>query len=219
MKQKVKVAMPSYFVILSVFFCICIILIQKADTWNSIGVILDSNFALLSVIIFSNTFYIERQLHTLDVYSLAPSRKVQADILNRVTIKTAFLFILLILVFFAYLIRKPYIFMDESKVTIFLDAVFAGWSSILFWGALSLLLVNLLSNLWIGICTSVLLWITMTSTIARKLPVFLDFFRYGNLDIKGIQLPNWQLGKIVCLIVGIVLIWLNTYLIKRRPYK
>jgi hypothetical protein len=219
MKQKIKMAMPSYFVILSVFFSVCIILIKKAATWNSIGVILDCNFALLAIIIFSNTFYVERQLHTLDVYSLAPRKKVEADILNRVVIKTAFLFLLFILTYLVYIVRRPDIYMGESKVNIFLNAIFAGWSSILFWGALSLLLVNLFSNLWIGVCTTVLLWGIMTSTIARKVPVFIDVFRYGNLDINGIQLPNWQLGKIVCLISGIVFIWLNTYLIKRRPYK
>lgn len=219
MKSRFKIAVPYYYFVLSIFFCICILLLKEVKAWNSVGGILDSAFSLLAIVIFSNTYFIEKQLNTIDVYCMAPIEKRREDVIKRLAIKTLFLFILFLLTYFSFAIRKPIYYIGESKITILLNAIFAVWSSIIFWGELSCILVNLINNLWAGIGGSILLWLMMNSTFARRFPVFLDVFRYGSLNGKGEQYAGWQMGKAFSLLVGIILIVVNTRLIKRSPYK
>ncbi|HAB62394.1 MAG TPA: hypothetical protein DCE48_17160 [Lachnospiraceae bacterium] len=219
MIQRIKIALPYYYIVMSVFFSVCIVLIRKVNTWNSIGAILDNAISILSIVIFSNTYYIENQLNTIDVYCLTPLSKRKEDVIKRILIKILFLFLLFLLTYSAFLIRKPIVYIGESKIQIFINALFAVGSSIIFWGGLSCVLVNILNNIWIGLGGSIIFWITMSSTIARKFPVYLDVFRYGSLDGSGIQLTGWQIGKIFSLVAGIIFIVINTCLIKRSPYK
>lgn len=219
LKNQIKISLPIYMVLLAFLFAICLPFIRTASFYNEIGVAIDSYFAILSVIIFSNTYFYEVQNHTSENFYLIPGKTIQIELLKRIIIKSVFLIILAIITFGFYLCNRLGVNVGESRFTIFINAMFAISSSVIFWGILSNFVVCLTSNLVIGVSVVTILWFQMNSSFAQKLPVFLNIFAYGAVDSQGNEIVGWQISKIFYLLLSFILLYWSSILAKRSPCK
>jgi hypothetical protein len=210
-------ALPSYMLVMSLVFTISVPLIMPASFYNQIGGLIDKNIAFLSVIVFSNVFFIEKQLHTAEVFYLIPGNGAFSEIYSRMVIKGIFLLMVVISMYGLYLLGKPHLVVGDSLAQLFFQALFAICSSILFWGVLSCSIVNITSNLWAGLAITIVFWFIENSTLAQKLPIYLNMFAYAQLNESGNQISNWFSSKLVGDLLAIIFVVINRILIKKSP--
>lgn len=215
---QLKVALPWDMFIVGILFSLFLPLICSVSTYNEIGGVIDPNFAFLAIIIFSNTYYIEIQQKTSEVFYLVPNHNKMLAVNKRILIKVVFMILLFMLSFLLFNFYRPHI-ISESYQTLFIKAFFAVTSSVFFWGSLSYSLVNAMRNLWVGIGISIVGWVFMNSTFGRALPIVINIFAYGNTNDLGIQIPNWEIGKILEIIIGFMLLFVNKFIIGKSPCK
>ncbi len=216
---EIKITLPLYFIALGFMFAMFLPIICSVSTYDEIGPIMDSKFSFLAIIIFSNTYYLEIQQKTSEVFYMIPKKQKKFVINKRFLIKFTFVILLFIMSYLLFNFDKPYLNDNNSYTILFFQAVFAVGSSMLFWGTLSQFLVNILHSLWAGIGITIVFWSIMDSTIGRSLPIALNMFAYGDIDAWGAVKENWQISKIIAFIIAFILIYVNVYIIKQSPSK
>ncbi|WDV47079.1 hypothetical protein PV797_05100 [Clostridiaceae bacterium M8S5] len=217
MNKIIKVALPKYLVVLSFVYAISLPFISGVSKVEEIGIVLDSRFALLAIIVFSNTYHIEVSMRTSQIYYLMTSEYISMDLLKRVVTKFFFIMLLFLFSYFGYMIRRPYLLIGQTHLDLFINSILVISVNILLWGMLAYFFVGVTSNLWIGISIILTIWFFFISTIAKKLPVYMNVFAYGHMKDLGMSKYDLYIGKTLSLMLAILLFLINRKLSERSP--
>lgn len=211
MRHNIKIALTGVKVCYSVSFMIILALIRGVSYPEEIGMAMDANVALLAIIFCSDVYYQEISDNRWEVFNLLPRRNRFQTICQRLLLQVIYLGILSGLnywVFYVHFITHR----SEVNMLPYLTAVLACSASILFFGTLSFTLVNVFKNLWGGIGGTFLIWITLNSTIGKRIPDCINVFAYGNSQDLEVR-TDWITGKLVAVIASIILIYCNRKLL------
>ena len=217
LKTNCIIALPLYKVIYSGIFVILFFLIRGLAYTEEIGPVLDSMMALLSIIFCADTYYQETRGNCLEVFELYDGKMKCRAMAQRLMFQYGFLLLLTAVGYGLFYLRGTWQHTQQSNIRMFADAMFACGISILFFGMCTFTVINLCRNLWTGIGICVVIWTLMTSTIAKKLPVWCNIFAYClNIPDTEQLSYDWVWGKGMALLLTIFMVLLNRKLIQER---
>jgi hypothetical protein len=199
-------------IIYSTLFILILSLIRGISMVEDIGVAMDSTVALLAIIFCADTYYQEIQGIRWEVFGMLSKNQRYKTICQRLFIQFGFIIVLIAIGFWMFYLQKPSQFSETSLLFIYSSAVFACSASAVFFGTLSFTMINVCKNLWAGIGSSVLIWLTLNSTLGRKIPAVINVFAYGNATTLGEPI-SFYIGKMFAIFVMGLLLVLNKYLL------
>ena len=133
-------------------------------------------------------------------------------------IQVTFLLLLAVLgygLFFAF--QKPITHpVTESEILQFIAYFGAIVVTIFFWGILANTLSMLFRNMWMGIGSSLLIWVATNSTGGDKLFGAWNLFSYSFRDIENTADITWLYGKGLCICIGLILLLALPKIVRKR---
>lgn len=214
MKTNIKLALPKYMVIVSIFYIIVIAIINQEFIANSIGSDLDVKISFLSIVIFSNTSYLEKTLNNEEIFYLLPDRLKRREFIKRFIAKYIFIFILSELCYCLYFCKdRAFIFMNKEPMTLFFESSFCVLCSIFFWGNTTCFIIHKVHNAWIGIGLTGAIWFLLNTTfnivLQQKIPIYFNIYSNMVTDKNGYLVDGWIYGKMFEVILGGVIFVVN----------
>lgn len=206
MIKNFKICIPTYKIAFAALFFVFLALARGISQVNEIGIAMDAYVGLLAAIFCSDTYEIEYREKRWEIFRLLPPKNRRRTIRQRLYLQFTFLGVLAAAGYWLFYWQSPQNFNGESPILLYGMYVVAVLPSIIFWGALSMSLVNLFRNLWAGIGGSVILWVWMNSTWGNKLlgnfSVFSFVFRPDGDTGKW----GWLMGKGIAMLFAVILI-------------
>lgn len=212
LKYNIKIALTRTKVCYSISFMIILALIRGVSYPEYIGGAMDANVALLAIIFCADVYYQEIHDNRWEIFDLLPRSKRFHTIYQRLLIHIIYLSILCALNYWVFYVRFITYRREVNLLLIYIAAILACSASILFFGTLSFTFVNVSKNLWGGIGATFLIWITLNSTIGKRIPCYINVFAYGNSQDLELG-TDWIVGKLAAVIASIVLIYSNKKLL------
>lgn len=214
MKTGIKLALPKYMMIFSIVYILVIVIIGQEFVANSVGSGLDIKISFLSILIFSNTSYLEKTLNNAEVFYLLPDRLKQREFIKRFITKYIFIVILFLICYFLYFCKdREFIFMDKGFMTLFIESFFSALCSFFLWGNVTCFMVHRINNAWIGIGLTGAIWYLLNTTLStilqQKIPIYFNVYSNLVIDKNGDLINGWVYGKLFALIVGSAIFVIN----------
>lgn len=206
MRKNFKICIPAYKMVFAALFFAFLALVRGITHVYEIGIAMDANVGLFAAIFCSDTYEIEYREKRWEIFRLLPSENRRKTIRQRLYLQIGFLSVLSAAGYWLFYWQSPQTAYGEAPALLYGMYLIAVITSIIFWGALSMSLVNLFRNLWAGIGVSVVIWLCVNSTWGSELlgnfSVFSFVFR---LDEEG-GTWDWLMGKGIALLIAIFLI-------------
>lgn len=212
MKYNIKIGLSISKIIYSIFFILILSLIRGISSIEDIGVAMDANVSLLAIIFCADTYYQEIQGSRWEVFGMLSKNKRYKTICQRLFIQFAFIILLIAFGFWIFYLQNPNHFSEMSLLFIYASAMFSCSASAVFFGTLSFTMINVCKNLWAGIGSSFLIWLSINSTLGKKIPDVINVFAYGNRTTLG-EPNSFYIGKMFAIVVTGLLLVLNKYLL------
>lgn len=216
MKYNIKIGLSISKIIYSISFILILSLIRGISYVEDIGVAMDSTVSLLAIIFCADTYYQEIQGSRWEVFGMLSKNQRYKTICQRLFIQFGFIILLISLGFWMFYLQKPIRFSERSLSLIYASAIFACSASVVFFGTLSFTMINICKNLWFGIGSSVFIWLTLTSTLGKKIPAVINVFAYSNAYGNATTLGepiSFYIGKMFAIFVTGLLLMLNINLL------
>lgn len=104
----------------------------------------------------------------------------------------------------------------ESEILQFITYFLAIVVTIFFWGILVNTLSMLFRNMWMGIGSCLLIWVTTNSTGGDKFFGAWNLFSYAFRDIENTADVTWLQGKALCIGIGLILLVVLPKIVRKR---
>ncbi len=212
MKYNIRIVLTGVKACYSVAFLLILALIRGVSYREEIGAAMDANVALLAIIFCADTYYREVQDNHWEVFNLLPDKNRFHTITQRLLIQIIYISILLSLDYWVFYLKTISYETQTNWMLSYITAIFACSASVLFFGTLAYTLVNVIKNLWAGIGSTFLIWITLNSTVGKNIPMYINVFGYGSNQDMEIS-KDWIIGKLVAIFISIILIYINRRLL------
>lgn len=197
MKKEMKIVLPFYKIAYAVSFVVILSVIRAVVFTYEIGLSIEPPFAILTAVFCADTYVQEITSNRSEVQRLYQIKKRIYSIIQRLMIQGTFLLLLAVLgygLFFAF--QKPITHpVTESEILQFITCFGAIVVTIFFWGILANTLSMLFRNMWMGIGSSLLIWVATNSTGGDKLFGAWNLFSYSFRDIENTADITWLYGK------------------------
>lgn len=206
-----KIVLPLYKILYAICFIVLLAFVRGISYTYEIGVAIDPNISLLAVIFFSDTLEAEYREKRWEIFSLLPEKSRIRTIRQRIGIQWGYLWLLSVIGYWIFYWQNPR--MDGTS-TFFLYGIylFAVGASILFWGILSMTIVNKTGKLVPGIGITVLLWLLINSKGGEQILGNFSVFAFGFRDIKAASDFSWAIGKAVAIVIALfLLLWKGSF--------
>ena len=218
MKKEMKIILPVYKMVYAFAFVVILSLIRGVVFTNEIGLSIEGPFAILIVVFCADTYVQEITSNRSEVQRLYQIKKRIYSIIQRLMIQGTFLLLLAVLgygLFFAF--QKPVTHpVTESEILQFIAYFGAIVVTIFFWGILANTLSMLFRNMWMGIGSSLLIWVATNSTGGDKLFGAWNLFSYSFRDIENTADITWLYGKGLCICIGLILLLALPKIVRKR---
>ncbi len=203
--KNAKIALPQYKILYSVCFIAILSAIRGITVTSEIGVALDPNLSLLAVIFCADTLECEYREKRWEVFCLLPKKSRIGTIRRRFWFQWAYLWLLGLAGYWLFYWQRP---LKNGMSDFFLYGMFAiaSAASILFWGALSMAMVNVTRRLLPGIGIAVLAWLLVNSKGGAEILGNLSVFAFDFRDIMKTDHYGWMAGKTLAAAVGAALL-------------
>lgn len=216
MKQDIKISLPLYKVVYSFIFIILLSLIRGISSVGEIGSAVDVNMALLAIIFCADTYYQEIQGDRWEIFSLLSIKKRTHVIRRRLLIEYIYLIFLSTACYAFFYIQRPYLEEGTNEFGLYRITITAVAASIVFFGVISMTLVNLTKNLWAGIGITVFLWLSFSSTASNKLPIPFQIFAFANRNLAGGNSEfSWIWGKVTAVFLALLFIIIQSSVLRK----
>ena len=204
MKKEMKIVLPFYKIAYAVSFVVILSVIRAVVFTYEIGLSIEPPFAILTAVFCADTYVQEITSNRSEV--------------QRLMIQGTFLLLLAVLgygLFFAF--QKPITHpVTESEILQFITCFGAIVVTIFFWGILANTLSMLFRNMWMGIGSSLLIWVATNSTGGDKLFGAWNLFSYSFRDIENTADITWLYGKGLCICIGLILLLALPKIVRKR---
>ncbi len=163
-------------------------------------------------VLFSELYFIEIFYNSHEIIYCTKCRKSRI-FGTRCVLVYGMLCIMTFAVLGSYYLTNPnFVYDTNNNATFLLSGLYAYVCTSLFFGAVSCTVTNLTNNHFMGIGATLALFAVF---------YFVDFFRQNTIWSMFIfdQYTVWPYSKVLYLLLGIVLLFLNDVVINQSPYK
>lgn len=218
MKKEVKIALPVYKIAYAVSFVVILSLIRGVTYTYEVGLAIEAPFAILTTVFCADTYVQEIMSKRSEVHRLYQIKKRVGSIIERTFIQEFFLLLLAVGgygLFFVY--QEPMTHpMTENEITQFAIYLLAIMITIFFWGILGNIVSIIFRNMWMGIGSCLVIWLVTNSTWGDKYLGAWNLFSYAFRDIENPGDMTWMYGKILCILIGMILLAVLPKIIRKR---
>ncbi len=211
MKQEMEIVLTKPKVFLVIFFMLILMVIRQVDSNCDIGIVLDSNMALLSIVCGANIIYSELYGDLRDIFKKYGEKKLLRMLYRRILIQWAFLVLVASIVYWLFFILHPEI--TNNVLIEYLKAEFAVAVSCLFFLALVVLFTSIFKNQWIGPGAVFLIWAFLTSTYGQHIPPEVNVLSYC-YEMETLRTKQWITGKLIAMITTFLIFLAIKWLMK-----
>lgn len=216
MKTEIKLCLPRYKLIYSIFFIIILSLVRGINSTYEIGIAMETPTAFLTIVFCSDTYLSEHLNKRGDIFGLYSIKNRTRIIKNRILIQLVYLTVISVCGYVLFFVKCTLPEQAATECLLFVQFLAAIAMTIFFWGMLSMTISNFARNMWVGISIPFVLWLVFNSVSSSKFLGKWNVFSYTFRGNEHLYDWNWIYGKIIPMLLVMVMFLTIPIILKKR---
>ena len=200
MKQDLVIVVSKYKLWICIIYVMLLSIIFPLAYADEIGGVIDPYSSLLSILFFSDLFYLEILEKRYEVIKLKSKDVLIGLVKRRFFIAWLFVELLALVQYSLYLMKVNNNIGKMDNLTMIIITLIATGVSIAFFGYLTVVLVNITKKIGIGVGIAVLIWFLLNSTIGMNIFKSANIFAFCEFFTNDLDY-SWVIGKLIGAII------------------
>ena len=200
MKQDLVIVVSKYKLWICIIYVMLLSIIFPLAYADEIGGVIDPYSSLLSILFFSDLFYLEILEKRYEVIKLKSKDVLIGLVKRRFFIAWLFVELLALVQYSLYLMKVNNNIGKMDNLSMLIITLIATGVSIAFFGYLTVVLVNITKKIGIGVGIAVLIWFLLNSTIGMNIFKSANIFAFCEFFTKDLDY-SWEIGKLIGAII------------------
>ena len=200
MKQDLVIVVSKYKLWICIIYVMLLSVIFPLAYADEIGGVIDPYSSLLSILFFSDLFYLEILEKRYEVIKLKSKDVLIGLVKRRFFIAWLFVELLALVQYSLYLMKVNNNIGKMDNLSMLIITLIATGVSIAFFGYLTVVLVNITKKIGIGVGIAVLIWFLLNSTIGMNIFKSANIFAFCEFFTKDLDY-SWVIGKLIGAII------------------
>ena len=200
MKQDLVIVVSKYKLWICIIYVMLLSIIFPLAYADEIGGIIDPYSSLLSILFFSDLFYLEILEKRYEVIKLKSKDVLIGIVKRRFFIAWLFVELLALVQYSLYLMKVNNNIGKMDNLSMIIITLIATGVSIAFFGYLTVVLVNITKKIGIGVGIAVLIWFLLNSTIGMNIFKSANIFAFCEFFTNDLDY-SWVIGKLIGAII------------------
>ena len=200
MKQDLVIVVSKYKLWICIIYVMLLSIIFPLAYADEIGGVIDPYSSLLSILFFSDLFYLEILEKRYEVIKLKSKDVLIGLVKRRLLIAWLFVELLALVQYSLYLMKVNNNIGKMDNLSMLIITLIATGVSIAFFGYLTVVLVNITKKIGIGVGIAVLIWFLLNSTIGMNIFKSANIFAFCEFFTKDLDY-SWVIGKLIGAII------------------
>ena len=200
MKQDLVIVVSKYKLWMCIIYVMLLSIIFPLAYADEIGGVIDPYSSLLSILFFSDLFYLEILEKRYEVIKLKSKDVLIGLVKRRFFIAWLFVELLALVQYSLYLMKVNNNIGKMDNLSMLIITLIATGVSIAFFGYLTVVLVNITKKIGIGVGIAVLIWFLLNSTIGMNIFKSANIFAFCEFFTKDLDY-SWVIGKLIGAII------------------
>ena len=200
MKQDLVIVVSKYKLWICIIYVMLLSIIFQLAYADEIGGVIDPYSSLLSILFFSDLFYLEILEKRYEVIKLKSKDVLIGLVKRRFFIAWLFVELLALVQYSLYLMKVNNNIGKMDNLSMLIITLIATGVSIAFFGYLTVVLVNITKKIGIGVGIAVLIWFLLNSTIGMNIFKSANIFAFCEFFTKDLDY-SWVIGKLIGAII------------------
>lgn len=200
MKQDLVIVVSKYKLWICIIYVMLLSIIFPLAYADEIGGVIDPYSSLLSILFFSDLFYLEILEKRYEVIKLKSKDVLIGIVKRRFFIAWLFVELLALVQYSLYLMKVNNNIGKMDNLSMIIITLIATGVSIAFFGYLTVVLVNITKKIGIGVGIAVLIWFLLNSTIGMNIFKSANIFAFCEFFTKDLDY-SWVIGKLIGAII------------------
>ncbi len=219
MEKEIKICLPLYKLLYSVFFIAVLSVVRGVGFTFEIGIALEPMLAFLAAVFCADTYVQEIVSKRSEVERLYPMKSRMYSMYRRIGIQEIYLLVLSAAGYGMFLVvQRPVSLYDTTageagQFGVYMAAIAV---TLVFWGMLSHTLSCLFRTMWAGIGGCLVLWIITNSLAGERILGKWNLFSYVFRNIRNGGDLSWICGKLVCALLCLTMAAMLPKIVRKR---
>lgn len=200
MKQDLVIVVSKYKLWICIIYVMLLSIIFPLAYADEIGGVIDPYSSLLSILFFSDLFYLEILEKRYEVIKLKSKDVLIGLVKRRFFIAWLFVELLALVQYSLYLMKVNNNIGKMDNLSMLIITLIVTGVSIAFFGYLTVVLVNITKKIGIGVGIAVLIWFLLNSTIGMNIFKSANIFAFCEFFTKDLDY-SWVIGKLIGAII------------------
>ena len=200
MKQDLVIVVSKYKLWICIIYVMLLSIIFPLAYADEIGGVIDPYSSLLSILFFSDLFYLEILEKRYEVIKLKSKDVLIGLVKRRFFIAWLFVELLALVQYSLHLMKVNNNIGKMDNLSMIIITLIATGVSIAFFGYLTVVLVNITKKIGIGVGIAVLIWFLLNSTIGMNIFKSANIFAFCEFFTKDLDY-SWVIGKLIGAII------------------
>ena len=200
MKQDLVIVVSKYKLWICIIYVMLLSIIFPLAYADEIGGVIDPYSPLLSILFFSDLFYLEILEKRYEVIKLKSKDVLIGLVKRRFFIAWLFVELLALVQYSLYLMKVNNNIGKMDNLSMLIITLIATGVSIAFFGYLTVVLVNITKKIGIGVGIAVLIWFLLNSTIGMNIFKSANIFAFCEFFTNDLDY-SWVIGKLIGAII------------------
>ncbi len=200
MKQDLVIVVSKYKLWICIIYVMLLSIIFPLAYADEIGGVIDPYSSLLSILFFSDLFYLEILEKRYEVIKLKSKDVLIGIVKRRFFIAWLFVELLALVQYSLYLMKVNNNIGKMDNLSMLIITLIATGVSIAFFGYLTVVLVNITKKIGIGVGIAVLIWFLLNSTIGMNIFKSANIFAFCEFFTNDLDY-SWVIGKLIGAII------------------
>ena len=200
MKQDLVIVVSKYKLWICIIYVMLLSIIFPLAYADEIGGVIDPYSTLLSILFFSDLFYLEILEKRYEVIKLKSKDVLIGIVKRRFFIAWLFVELLALVQYSLYLMKVNNNIGKMDNLSMIIITLIATGVSIAFFGYLTVVLVNITKKIGIGVGIAVLIWFLLNSTIGMNIFKSANIFAFCEFFTNDLDY-SWVIGKLIGAII------------------
>ena len=200
MKQDLVIVVSKYKLWICIIYVMLLSIIFPLAYADEIGGVIDPYSSLLSILFFSDLFYLEILEKRYEVIKLKSKDVLIGIVKRRFFIAWLFVELLALVQYSLYLMKVNNNIGKMDNLSMIIITLIATGVSIAFFGYLTVVLVNITKKIGIGVGITVLIWFLLNSTIGMNIFKSANIFAFCEFFTNDLDY-SWVIGKLIGAII------------------
>lgn len=200
MKQDLIIVVSKYKLWICIIYVMLLSIIFPLAYADEIGGVIDPYSSLLSILFFSDLFYLEILEKRYEVIKLKSKDVLIGIVKRRFFIAWLFVELLALVQYSLYLMKVNNNIGKMDNLSMIIITLIATGVSIAFFGYLTVVLVNITKKIGIGVGIAVLIWFLLNSTIGMNIFKSANIFAFCEFFTNDLDY-SWVIGKLIGAII------------------